>query len=400
MTGARGHSPLGASGSHRWMECPGSVTLSAGIRDEESDHAALGTAAHALAAACLKHSRDAWELIGLGAEDWQHLGLGDFPEGFEIDKDMADAVQIYLDAVRRAHPDRSQGNTFIERPFHCPSIHELFYGTTDFAYIDEADRALHVWDYKHGAGVVVEVKENPQLRYYGAGALEDLNVWGAVDTVVYHIAQPRGFHFDGPVREWSESVDSLHDWTFDVLVPAMNRAMVSRDTRSGEHCRFCPVRSRACPQLLADADELEKLMNLINEKGAAELTNEQIARFLDLYDVVKIAASAANRTAFNRLQAGHAIPGRKLAKAKANRVWKDGAEEALREKFGDDAYEPKTLKSPAQIEKLPEGEGFCARYAYKPDAGLTVVKGDDARPAVNKDTKSLFQAATAKRKGK
>lgn len=46
------------------MACPGSVNWSKGCADEESDHAALGTAAHALAAACLIEGRDAWEAIG------------------------------------------------------------------------------------------------------------------------------------------------------------------------------------------------------------------------------------------------------------------------------------------------------------------------------------------------
>lgn len=371
------------------MLCPGSVGLGEGVRDDESDHAHLGTSAHALAADCLNFDHDAWTQVG-----------NPCGEGLWVDKDMADAVQVYLDAVRKLHPDRNQGNTFIERAFHCPSIHELFYGTTDLAYLDAEKRVLHVWDYKHGAGVVVEVKDNPQLMYYGVGALEELGVGDVnVADVVFHIAQPRGFHFDGPVREWSMRASALYDWAFDVLVPAMDRAMVSRDTASGEHCRFCPVRSRACPQLLADADELETLMALT--KGTAdELSNEQVARFLDLMESVKIAGSAANKTAFSRMQAGHAIRGRKLVKARANRVWKDGAEDAIKAKFGKDAYSTAELLSPAQLEKLPEGESFCARWAFKPDAGLTVGKGDDARPGVSKDTKSLFQAATKQRKGK
>lgn len=389
MIEPQGHSPLGASGSHRWMACPGSVSLSEGIHEEESEHAITGTAAHAVAAECLTSGEDAWQWIG------SYYGDESDPEsGIPVDKDMADAVQVYLDAVREAHPDRNQGNFFVERSFHCPSIHDLFYGTTDCAYYDEVAATLHVWDYKHGAGIVVEVKDNPQLKYYAVGALTELDLWLRVDTVVLHIAQPRGFHFDGPVREWSISVNSLAEWLRGELVPAMDRALVSRDTASGEHCRFCPARFRACPQLLADADELEGLLKM----PAEELTNEQVARFLDLEDVLKIAGKAARQTAFNRMQAGHAIPGRKLAKAKADRVFKDGAEAAAKEKFGDAAYTAPALKSPAQIEKLPEGAAFIAQWAYKPDNGLTLAKGDDARPAVSRETKSMFEAATKSRK--
>src|SRR5690606_938184 len=111
-------------------------------------------------------------------------------------------------------------NAFIERRFHCPSIHPLFYGTSDFCFLDADARTLHVWDYKHGAGIVVEVEDSPQLKYYACGMLEDLGLWDDIDRVVLHIVQPRGWHSDGPHRIWSISTDDLDAWLADVLVPA------------------------------------------------------------------------------------------------------------------------------------------------------------------------------------
>lgn len=387
------HSPLGASGASRWIKCPGSVGLSYGIQDTESEHAILGTAAHALAAVCLVDGKDAWELVGC---KWDGTGIveSDFPSdgAVPVDKDMADAVQAYLSAVRAAHPERNQGNFWVERQFHCPSIHEYFYGTADAVYLDAAARTLHVWDYKHGAGVVVEVENNVQTMYYAAGALEYLSLWDQVDDVVLHIVQPRGFHFDGPIREWTISTDELADWLDDTLIPAMDRALVSRETKSGDHCRFCPARSRACPQLVADMDELEELMKEFKRKTtAAELTNEQVGRFLDLLDLAKIVAKAAEETAFARLQNGQRIPGRKLGAKRANRIWREDAEKDIVAALGEDAYTEPQLKSPAQVDALPLGKKITARYAYKPDAGLTVVSGDDPRPAVNRDVKALFK---------
>lgn len=380
------HSPLGASGAHRWMKCPGSVGLGYGVDDPESDHAALGTAAHHIGAECLKKGVDAWTFM-------------DAPLDIPCDKEMADAVQVYLDTIRRWHPDRHQGNSLIERSFYCPDIHKYFYGTADFVYVGE--REVHVWDYKYGAGIVVEVKENPQCMYYACGVLSDLALWDSrVDTVVLHIVQPRGFHYDGPVRDWSISVDDLHDWLWGTLVPAMDRALVSRDTVSGEHCRFCPSRLMACPQLAKDMDELEKLMKEFEGKGAADLSNDQVARYLDLFDTAKITAKAAEQVAFTRLSAGHEIPGRKLAAKRPNREWKKGAEKHIVKKFGKNAYTEPALKSPAQIDAMPEGKALTTRYAFKPDTGLTVVKGEDARQEVSPSTKSMFQKATNTRKGK
>lgn len=131
----------------------------------------------------------------------------------------------------------------------------------------------------------------------------------------------------------------------------MDRALTSDETQSGEHCRFCPVRSRACPQIAKDMDELEALMKSFEGGAADELSNAQVARFLDLLAVAKIAASAANKTAYNRLQAGDDIPGYKLVSGRANRIWKADAEAALKAKFGDEAFTKPELKSPAEIEK-------------------------------------------------
>ncbi len=42
------HSVLGASAAERWIHCPPSARLTAGMQDEETSFAAEGTAAHAL----------------------------------------------------------------------------------------------------------------------------------------------------------------------------------------------------------------------------------------------------------------------------------------------------------------------------------------------------------------
>ena len=412
MVELQAHSPLGASGAGRWLVCPGSVGLSYGVDDEEDDtFSTPGKAAHAVAAHCLTENMDAWECIGALIVDGEIEGaVSDYDllreqdkagllVAVDVDKDMADAVQVYLDAVRHTHPDRNQGNTWIERRFHCPDIHEHFYGTSDFTYHDAKNRKLHVWDYKHGAGIVVEVKENPQLMYYGCGMLEELSLWDEVDRVILHIAQPRGFHFDGPLRHWAVSTDDLILWLEDTLVPAMDNALVSRDTKSGEHCRFCPARGRACPQIMQDMDELEAIMQTLTEKDSAKkLTAKQTGRFLDLLVVAKITGKQALKNATGMLNAGHKVPGWKLAKAKSNREFKEGADAAAKKKFGKGAYTVPELKSPAKIDVLPEGEAFTTRWAFKPDAGNTVVPKGDSRMTVSKDTKSLFKPAKKRRK--
>jgi len=392
------HSPLGASAMYRWLPCPGSVQLAVGHTIEEaSEYAKEGSAAHKLAQDCLESGEDAWEHIG------QLVGPGD-DRGPDLDKcvtvskDMADAVQIYLNSVRHRYPDRNQGNFYVEYGFHCPTIHSLFYGQADMVFIDFENRQLDTDDYKHGAGIVVDVQENPQLMYYAVGVLESMNLWEKIDKVTLRIVQPRGWHTDGPIRAWSITTAMLWQWVEDTLIPAMENAETSRELVSGEHCRFCPVRYHACPQIAKDFDELEELMNILAEKGGAKkLTNIQLGRYLTLADTAKMISKSANETAFARLNAGKKVPGRKLARSRTNRAWDEGAEEALKAQFGDSAYETK-LVSPAKIDGLPEGNKFTGEWSSKPEGKLTVVAESDARTGVSTDISALFTDQTKKGK--
>lgn len=380
------HSPVGASAIKRVLACPASVGLAEGIPDDESDHAALGTAVHAIIEQCFNDGDDAWKWIG----GRMH--------GIPVDKTMADGAQVMLDAVRLAHPDRNQGNFFVERKFHCPTIHPLFFGTSDCVYIEQIETSpgvfvliLHVWDYKNGVTLVEADAE--QLKYYACGALETLIMWEKVDKVVLHLVQPNGFHSDGVVRDAETTPEELVLWLEDVCIPGMELA-ISKGKKavvSGSHCKFCPVRTHACPALMYDVEEFNKMIDILADKGADALDDSFVARLLDLGDKAGIAIAAAKKTGFARMMAGQKIPGWALMHGKAHRQMKDGAAVAARAKFGDQGFTVPELKSPAQIELLPEGKAFTALWAWKPDGGLRIARESEAGPKVSVDTKSLFK---------
>lgn len=416
------HSPLGASGAYRWMVCPGSVTLSRGIVDEESEHAALGTAAHALGEFCLTHKAEPWEMIG------KYFLDGDFhdfneeedsqdyrpDDATKIDKETADSVALYIETLDGWFQERHQGNSWVERSFHCPDLHEWFYGTADFVHVTEVGDGyldhdtgewiesgsciLDVFDYKHGVGIVVEADDNPQLMYYAVGVLEELDLWDKVDRIRLHIFQPRGWHWQGPHRYWEISPDALDKWLFDTLLPSMNHAMVSRDTKTGDHCRFCPARQAQCPALLEDLVEYEELLIMLGEdgKGAELMSAEQVGRLMELNELAKITFKAAAKRAYGLLANGHEVPGCKLVKSRTNRELKEGAEKAAVKEFGKDAYTKPELKSPAAFDKMPGGKKFTARWAFKPEGGTTVAVESDPRKAIKRGVKSLFKPVKEK----
>ena len=172
------HSPLGASGAERWMNCPGSVALLKDLHIEEDsdepEYRSLGTSAHKLADECLKTSRDAWELI--------NVEMGKHP----VDGPMSSAVQVYLDEIARIKAENPGGKEYHEYGIDAPDFHPDFYGTLDWGYV--VGSKMWIRDYKHGEGVAVEVEDNPQIMYYAFGLLRH---HPEVATVDLGIVQPR-----------------------------------------------------------------------------------------------------------------------------------------------------------------------------------------------------------------
>lgn len=68
------------------------------------------------------------------------------------------------------------------------------------------------------------------------------------------------------------------------------------------------------------------------------------------------------------------VPGAAVKDMVVHRKWhhQEAAEQLAQEQFGDAAFS-RTLKSPAQMEKLPGGDAFVAVASFKPEAGKRVV---------------------------
>lgn len=362
MTAA--HSPLGASGAERWMQCPGSVRLLSYLglpdSDEDEGYRVEGTAMHAVGENCLTLERDAWECVGEKHGD----------PAIEITAALADPVQIYLNHCR-AIAKRSQ-STYVEYAISSP-VHPQFYGTLDHGAVGVWPDGLHidVTDLKGGAGIFVEVEENPQLMYYAFGLIDGIErqtdkEFAQTNRVNLHIVQPRISYAD-PVRSWVTSVSHVKHWVHGMLVPAMKATEMEDGLDAGPWCRFCPAKL-VCPLLTA----MFKAAATANPKHVEGMSIGRIAQEYKAAAAVKFYLTAVEKETFRLLSRGETDDAVKLVKKRAVRDWKPGADALTREKFGAEALTPPKLKSPAQIEDLPGGPAWVAGNAYTPDTGTTV----------------------------
>jgi Protein of unknown function (DUF2800) len=361
------HSPLGGSAAERYIECPGSVALIEAIRkaqthtdEEEPGFRIEGSVAHEAAAHALKNKLEAWELV-----DMEFLG-------HKVTAEMTDDIEVYLQIARDTKDE---------------------------------DKTLNVTDFKFGMGVVVEVEHNPQLMYYAFGLLDrtiggtfveerfhrpdlhkhyfgtaDLAVVGIgeIEFIKLRIVQPRAFHPKGPVREWTISVNDLRKWGNEVLLPAMEQTEWDETLNAGEHCRFCEGRVH-CSALQALKDAMVERV----ERGVAGLPLEVLVDEYMTIAPIKMRIKALEEAVYNALNRGEEDERIKLVAKRADRIWKDGAEAAAKEEFGDDAVDKPAFKSPPGIDKLgPRGKEFCKEHAYTPLTGTTVALASDKRAPI------------------
>jgi hypothetical protein len=355
------HSKIGASSMDRWSACPGSVRLSEGIPSTSSVYAEEGTLAHSLAA------------------DWLANGI----KPSFVDNDMHDAVAVYVDYIA---PKQATHIVYLEHRFDLSSVHSGCFGTADCVAWHPATQHLEVIDYKHGAGVYVPAVENPQLRYYGLGALLDLKL--PAKTITLTIVQPRYEAHEGPIRSETLDVLDMLDFLADLKQYAAATEAPDAPLHPGEHCRWCPA-ARICPELSTQANEVAKM-----EFGNSPTYDAaKLKEALDKREIVKAWLKTIDEFAYDVLEKGGAIPTYKLVSKRATRKWRDPvAAQAALELFGDDIYEPTTLKTPAQMEKIVKDKKLIEGLVVAESSGHTLVSESDPRPAVKRTAVEDFSA--------
>ena len=384
------HSPLGASGSGRWMNCPGSIQLQKklGIFHTESGFAAKeGTAAHEVLAQCLAD--------GMKLEPLDFLGRTVVVEGtsFEVDQKMVEALNVcYNHVYENMKEARAMGRiiSYIEVSMQH-SKHELMFGTTDCAIVairDDGKVVIWVNDLKYGQGIVVEPTTS-QIKYYATLVADRLlkeEIIQSYDDIVLvylTIMQPRIPHTDGLIRTKYLSGEQLYDWYSEMLVPAMKETEnPDAVLQMGDWCTFCPVKTH-CPAMAT------AVVDFSSAKPPEEMDGDELGRAIMKLDAIIKLKERYEAVALKKAMRGEKIYGKKLVKQKANRKWREGiAELMLIEQYGEEAY-TKKLKGIPDIEKLPDGKTFVAQYAFQPtDSGLTLAPLSDNR----KEAKTLMAA--------
>ncbi len=231
----KAHSKYGGSGAHRYWECAGCINLCEIARARKdydpssSKYALEGTAAHMLGEKCLLTDEDAENFIGESYE------LED--KYIIVSRDMAKAVQVYLDSVRVKFSNFGTNKSFldVEKKFTLENVDPEAFGTND-ACLHIPFHKLIVWDYKHGKGVTVEVRFNKQLLFYALGALKGKE---DIEEVELILVQPRIPHKKGKVRSVTYPVEKLKLFELELKEKIKATKNPKALRKGGAWCKFC-----------------------------------------------------------------------------------------------------------------------------------------------------------------
>ena len=367
------HAKLSASGSSRWLNCPGSVAAEAELPEQgSSPFAQEGTAAHELADICLK--------TGASPDSF----IGQMVEGVEVDGAMADHVAGYVSFVLSHGGD----HFYEQRVDFSPWVPEGF-GTSDAIAINGQD--VHIIDLKYGKGVVVDATENSQAMLYALGVVNDFG-WMLPDSPVFHlhIYQPRVSNFSS----WSVTLADLLKWGEWVKLQADTATGPDAERNPGEkQCRWCRAAGR-CQTLLKyterlisaefeDLDHLDDPHTLTPANVADVLSHKKlITGWLDAVEAYALELANDSR-----------LPGYKLVAGRSLRQWaRDLDPIVIEQALGEQAYEKK-LVSVAKAEKMLGKQHFAEQLAalvVKPDGKATLVPNSDPRRALG-DVADCFE---------
>jgi hypothetical protein len=266
---------------------------------------------------------------------------------------MLDAALVYAKYISGLK--RCGSRLHVEKQIDLFLYDERAFGTADAVIINYDE--LHVIDFKYGAGYAVEIKCNPQLRFYALGSLLMLSddVQERIKTVSIGVVQPRAIHPDGIIRTEVISAQELLKWGDEVLKPAMEATKpANAPLVTGSWCRWCPALS-SCPEqgkiVVAGA-----VLDFCDTPALPEpkvLTPEQISLVLANEERVNAWFAAVRARCYEAIESGGEVPGWRFANGRKSKVWVNEADamKALVKEFGDAAY-TKKLISPAQAVKM------------------------------------------------
>jgi len=408
LTPTKHSTRVGGSYSGRVIACPASLKLVKKMPEKPAgEYADEGTALHNCVEHCIASgfmSTDESDLANLVGEEFYGYTM----TTEQIDEAIQPALKQFDDYFAKLEEEDGDVLAYkLETEVIMPGIEGAF-GTADIIMV--TPKRSVVWDWKFGAGVYVECKENSQMMFYGraAGYSAPGQFWPDGDVnaedpdaddwpVDLVICQPR-INADKP-SVWTTDFGRLEQFRQD-LIKKLDEAENAEEPSwaRGEHCRWCNAKP-ICPMYkdtamkLADAKE-----RMAGDNPEAELpmppktpfTKKDLAKWMHAADIVEAWAKSIGELVMDEAKAGRAPKGFKLVEKLGNTAYVEDDNLSIDRLLGrrglkiGERRKPWVPITPTQAIKLMKkvGKAFPDGYTERRVTGVVLVPKDDPRPRV------------------
>lgn len=369
------HALLSASSAHRWLHCTGSPLLEKEFPDTTSVYAKEGTLAHELCELKLKkyttvmpkgtYTRAHNKIMK--SELWQN--------------EMESTSETYLEYVKEIMLScEIAPAVLIEKRVDFSRYVPEGFGTADCLIL--AGDTLHVVDYKHGKGVVVDADHNPQMMLYALGAMSELSLLYRFKFVHMTIVQPRVNN----ISEFTMTADELIEWGETVVKPKAEAAISGNgEFEAGDWCRFCRAKQQ-CKTRYESNDSLYPELSAQHDPRL--ITLEKLGEYLKRGKDMAAWLEDMKEYALSESLAGAEVPGWKAVEGRGSRAFTDTDEavDTLIKNGIDESvlYERRVLTL-AQMEKAVGKKAFgelVGDLVVKNPGKPTLVEESDKRPKI------------------
>lgn len=357
------------SKAHRWVSCPGSVTLEASYPQPSGQPAIEGTAAHWAMAEMLGN-----RLVADGQIT---------PAGTILTDEMIESAEVMVDDVRKVLAGQQLSMFAVEQRVSMERrIHPQNWGTPDVRAYSAASRTLWVWDFKHGHEFVSEF-ENWQLVDYVAGVATECGLNGLdeqLTSVVMTVVQPRCYDAGGTVRRWIVKLSDLRAMFNQLEMSAEDALSGHAKTKAGPWCHRCNA-AGACRTLQRDAYRSAAMagesipVDMPTDAAALELRMlEDAAKRLDS----RITGLQAQIE--STLRKGVPVAGWSLEASMPREKYTVPVESviAMASLVGVDASKPGVM-TPPQLRKAGVPAEVVASISTRPGGEMRLARSDDPR---------------------
>lgn len=369
------HALLSASGAHRWLHCTGSPLLEKDFPDSTSVYAQEGTLAHELCELKLmtytgeitKRKLTSMKNKLMKSELWQPEMEGTSETYLDYIKDITMSYTVKPVILTEKRVDFSR---------YVPDG----FGTADCLIL--AGDTLHVVDYKHGKGVVVDADHNPQMMLYALGAMSELSLLYRFKFVHMTIVQPRVNN----ISEFTMTADELIEWGEKVVKPKAEAAISGNgEFEAGDWCRFCRAKQQ-CKTRYESNDSLYPELSAQHDPRL--ITLAELGEYLRRGRDMAAWLEDMKEYALSESLAGADVPGWKAVEGRGSRAFTDTDEavDTLIKNGIDESvlYERRVLTL-AQMEKAVGKKSFgelVGDLVVKNPGKPTLVEESDKRPRI------------------